>query len=131
MALRLRIVTPTRLVVETEVSELTAPGVVGEFGVLPEHATFLGSLDTGTLTYVEGGVKRRLVVHGGYAEVIDDVVTVLADDAEFPEEIDGRSAREDLARIEAELDKDQETREAVDTLLRDRRRAEVRIEAAG
>ncbi len=131
MALRLRIVTPTRLVVDTEVSELSAPGVVGEFGVLPEHATFLGSLDTGMLTYVEGSVKRRLVVHGGYAEVIDDVVTVLADDAEFPEEIDGRSAREDLERIEAELDKDQETREAVDTLLRDRRRAEVRIEAAG
>lgn len=129
MAMQLRIVTPTRLVIDTEVSELSAPGVVGEFGVLAEHATFLASLGTGILAYVEGGARKRLVVHGGYAEVVGDVVTVLADDAESPEDIDAGSARADLARIDGELGQDHDSSEAVDALLRDRRRAEVRIEA--
>jgi F-type H+-transporting ATPase subunit epsilon len=131
MSLRLRVVTPTRLVVDTDVTEITAPGSVGELGILPQHVTFLGQLDVGMLTYASGGQKKRLVVHGGYAEVIGDVVTILADDAEFPEEIDAAAARTDLERVSAELAAEKDSTERVAELLRARRRAEVRAAVAG
>lgn len=127
MALTLRIVTPTRTLVDAEVSELTAPGVVGEFGVLPEHVTFLGQLDLGVLTYVEGGTSRHVVVLGGYAEVVDDVVTVLADEAEFPDDIDAEVARADVEEARAKLDAGHEDPYVVEELIRAHRRAEVRF----
>ena len=130
MALTLRIVTPTRLLVDAEVSEITAPGTAGEFGVFSEHVTFLGELDLGVLRYTEGGSDKSVVVHGGFAEVRDDVVTVLADDAEFAEEIDVEAARAELGRLGTELDKGREDPAEVADLLREHRRAEARIQAA-
>ncbi len=130
MPLTLRIVTPTRLLVDAEVSEITAPGTAGEFGVFPEHVTFLGELDLGVLRYTEGGSDKSVVVHGGFAEVRDDVVTVLADDAEFAEEIDVEAARAELGRLGTELDKGREDPAEVADLLREHRRAEARIQAA-
>jgi F-type H+-transporting ATPase subunit epsilon len=129
--MRLRVVTPTRLVVDTDVTELTAPGSAGELGVLPQHVTFLGQLDVGILTYSEAGKKKSLVVHGGYAEVLDDVVTVLADDAEFPSEIDAAQARGEVESLAAALAEESESTERVAALLRDYRRAEVRVAVAG
>ena len=97
---QLRIVTPTRLVVDEEVDEVTAPGVLGQFGVLPNHIAFLTLLQPGELAYKQGGRVTRLAIAGGYAEVLDNVMTVLADAAEFAEEIDvGRAQR---AREQAE-----------------------------
>jgi F-type H+-transporting ATPase subunit epsilon len=128
--LLLRVITPTRQLVEAEVEEVTAPGSAGEFGVLPEHVNFVAELEPGILTYVERGVRQRVVVHGGYAEVVDDVVTVLADDAELPEEIDGGQARAELTRIDRELAAESEHPERVEELLRERRRTEVRLAAA-
>jgi F-type H+-transporting ATPase subunit epsilon len=129
MALQLKIVTPTRVIVDTEVSELTAPGAAGEFGVLPEHVTFLAKVDTGVVTWVEGGATRKLVISGGYAEVVDDIVTILADEAEFPNEIDPAAARSELSRLEGELKEPHETAEEVDSLLAAYRRAESRVAA--
>jgi F-type H+-transporting ATPase subunit epsilon len=86
--LRLRLVTPERLLLDEEVDEVTAPGVVGEFGVLPNHITFLSALEAGRFAYKRGGQAHHLAVSGGFAEVVDNVVTVLADAAEFAEEID-------------------------------------------
>ncbi|RMF25627.1 MAG: ATP synthase F1 subunit epsilon [Deltaproteobacteria bacterium] len=127
MALKLRIVTPARQLVETEASEVSAPGVVGEFGVLPEHATFLGELEVGAVRYVENGERKTVVVYGGYAEVSDDVVTILASDAEFPDEIDRAGARAELERIDEELSRPDLETDQVERLLEERRRAEVRL----
>jgi F-type H+-transporting ATPase subunit epsilon len=92
--IQLRIVTPTRLVVDEEVDEVTAPGVLGQFGVLPNHIAFLTLLQPGELAYKQGGRVTRLAIAGGYAEVLDNVMTVLADAAEFAGEIDvGRAQR--------------------------------------
>ena len=129
MALTLRIVTPTRVVVDTEVSEVTAPGAAGELGFLPEHVTFLGELDVGILRYQERGAGKSVVVHGGYAEVVNDVVTVLADDAELPSEIDGSAARTALSQIDAALTKATDDPAEVDRLLLEHKRAQVRIDA--
>ena len=98
--IRLRVVTPTRLVIDEEVDEVTAPGELGEFGVLPNHIAFLSTLIPGVLSYKQGTKVQMLAISGGYAEVLDNVMTVLASAAEFPEEID--TARAQHAKDEAE-----------------------------
>jgi F-type H+-transporting ATPase subunit epsilon len=92
--IRLRVVTPSRLVLDEEADEVTAPGELGEFGVLPNHIAFLSTLVPGELSYKQGASKTILAVSGGYAEVLDNVMTVLAPAAEFAAEIDaGRAQR--------------------------------------
>ena len=86
--IRLRVVTPSRLLLDEEVDEVTAPGALGEFGVLPNHIDFLSTLVPGELSYKQGPKKQFIAIAGGYAEVLDNVMTVLATAAEFPWEID-------------------------------------------
>ncbi|HEY1373183.1 MAG TPA: F0F1 ATP synthase subunit epsilon, partial [Candidatus Binatia bacterium] len=69
--IQLRIVTPTRLMLDEEVDEVTAPGVLGQFGVLPNHIAFLTLLQPGELSFKQGGRVTRLAIAGGYAEVLD------------------------------------------------------------
>ena len=102
-AFELRVVTPSALVVDESVDEVTAPGTSGEFGVLPNHITFLSSLEIGTLTYRKGGATHRVAIRGGFAEVVDNVMTVLADDAQAASEIDLEAARSEAQKGEAAL----------------------------
>jgi len=104
-SLQLRIVTPSRLLLDDRVREVTAPGTVGQFGVLPDHVTFLTSLDIGTLSFRTDSGVRYVAVRGGFAEVADNVMTVLADDAAFPEDIDAPAARSEAQTTEAQLEK--------------------------
>ena len=92
---QLRIVTPRRLVLDEQVREVTAPGTVGEFGVLADHATFLSSLEIGLLSYRTDRGRVTLAVRGGFAEVDDNVMTVLAEAAQLPAEIDSSQAEKD------------------------------------
>lgn len=101
--LRLRIVTPERLFLDEDVDEVTAPGAAGEFGVLPNHTTFLSTLQPGRLMYKRGGQTQILVVSGGFAEVVNNVMTVLIDSAEPPSEINIERARAALQKAEATL----------------------------
>jgi F-type H+-transporting ATPase subunit epsilon len=80
--LRLRVLTPERGVVDQEVREVTAPGALGEIGVLPDHAALVTALEPGILSYKENGKVVRLAIGSGFAEVRDNVMTVLADSAE-------------------------------------------------
>jgi F-type H+-transporting ATPase subunit epsilon len=100
---RLRIVTPVRQLLDEDVEEVTAPGAAGEFGVLPDHITFLTVLAPGRLIYKSGGRRHVLAIFGGYAEVADNVMTVLADGAEPVEEIDAQRAERELREAEAKL----------------------------
>jgi len=97
---RLRIVSPERLLLDEEVEEVVAPGAAGEFGVLPDHITFLTVLAPGRLVYRTGSQRNVVAIFGGYAEVVDNVMTVLADGAEPARQIDLESARR--AQQEAE-----------------------------
>lgn len=101
--IQLLVVTPTRTVVDQSVTEVTAPGTLGEFGVLPDHAHFLSSLDSGRLTYKDAGGAHVLAIKDGFAEVADNVMTVLAEAAEAPAEVDAAAARADLQAAEAAL----------------------------
>jgi F-type H+-transporting ATPase subunit epsilon len=79
---RLRVYTPERQLVDADVREVTAQGVWGEIGVLPDHAALVTGLVPGLLTYRENGTVARLQLGGGFAEVRDNVMTVLADSGE-------------------------------------------------
>ena len=101
--LKLELVTPQRKVVSEEVDEITATGTLGEFGVLPGHAPFLTSLKIGELSFKKGGSSKFLAVTNGYFEVVNDLVTVLVDSAEYAEEIDLERAKKALAKSEEKL----------------------------
>lgn len=130
-AFQLRIVTPRRLLLDEEVREVTAPGTVGEFGVLPDHITFVTSLEIGPLSYRTDRGVYRLAVRGGFAEVADNVMTVLADDAAFPEDIDAAAARADLQAAEVQLQALSPLDESFPGTDAQRRWAQARIAVAG
>ena len=96
--LELEVATPERELVREQVSEVQLPGKEGYMGVLPGHAPLLGLLGIGTLTYVVGGARRSLSIHGGFLEILEDHVRVLADLAERAEEIDVPRAKAALER---------------------------------
>ncbi len=78
--LRLRVYTRERQLVDQDVREVTAPGVYGEIGVLPDHAALVTTLEPGVLSYKDtAGAVASVQVTGGFAEVRDNVMTVLAD----------------------------------------------------
>lgn len=101
--IRLEVVTPSRLLVSEDVDEVTAPGVAGEFGVLPGHTPFLTALGIGELMYRVGSEERFLALRYGFAEAKHEKVTVLAEEAEFPAEIDVASAEAIRAEIEQQI----------------------------
>jgi F-type H+-transporting ATPase subunit epsilon len=103
--IQLRIVTPSEELLDERVTEVTAPGTVGEFGVLPDHATFLSSLEIGRLSYRTARALHHVAVRGGFAEVSNNVMTVLADDARRPADIDVVAVRELLSATEDALAK--------------------------
>ena len=98
--LTLQVVTPERLLVSEQVDEVQLPGAEGYFGVLPGHTPLLARLQVGELWYRVGQEKRYLAVAFGFAEVLPDRVTVLAQIAERPEDID--VPRAEAARTRAE-----------------------------
>lgn len=101
MPLKVEIVTAERVVYSQEgVDEVVAPGVQGEFAVLPRHAAFLTQLEPGELRIIKGGEEEAMAITGGFFEVFNDRVVVLADAAERVEEID--IARAEAARRRAE-----------------------------
>lgn len=103
MALDLEVATPSRLVVAESVDEVVIPGSQGYFGVLPGHAPLLATLGAGELTYRKGTSQFHLALTGGFAEVRNDKVIVLAENAERPDEIDRERAVKSKERAEHRL----------------------------
>ena len=101
--LTLELATPTRLVVSAEVDEVVAPGSQGYFGVLPGHAPLLATLGVGEVTYRIGRDEHHVAVSGGFAEVRNDKVIILADSAETPADIDRTRAERARDRAEGRL----------------------------
>ena len=100
----LEVVTPQKAVVSEEAQIVVAPGSEGEFGVLRGHTTFLTSLKVGTLRYKDSsGKERYLFVNGGFAEVLPNKVTLLAESAERRSQIDVDRARKAKERAEKRL----------------------------
>jgi F-type H+-transporting ATPase subunit epsilon len=101
--LKLTVVTPERKVLEIECEQVSLPGTLGYFGVLPGHRPLLATLGTGELQYEVGNRSHYLVLQGGFCEVADDRVNVLADIAEEPSEIDVEKAKKAQAAAEERM----------------------------
>ncbi len=103
MPFRLSIVTPERPVVDLEVDSLVVPGSEGEFGVLPSHEPFLAPVAAGVVSYIAAGSEQRVATSGGFAEVTQEHVTLLARTAEPADEIDADRAESARTRAEEGL----------------------------
>ena len=129
--LQLDIITPERGVLSEAVDAVTLPGLGGELGILPGHTPLISQLQTGVLSYTQGPAVRRLHVSGGFVEVSDDRVAVLAELAERPEEVDAARARSERDQAEKLLGA---TTGSEDELSRARtqfERATARLQIAG
>lgn len=104
-SIELQIVTPERMLVHEQVDEVEIPGVEGYFGVLPGHTPLLASLSVGELWYRKGQEKTYLSIAYGFAEVLPERVTILAQLAERAEEIDIERAEAARARAAERLEK--------------------------
>lgn len=102
-SIELQIVTPDKLLVREQVDEVEIPGSEGYFGVLPGHTPMLASLAVGEMWYRKGQEKTYLSLAFGFAEVLPDRVTILAQIAERAEDIDPARAEEAKKRAEARL----------------------------
>jgi F-type H+-transporting ATPase subunit epsilon len=102
-ALELHIVTPERAIVHEQVDEVEIPGADGYFGVLPGHTPLLATLNVGVLWYRKGNETFYLALAFGFAEVLPDRVTILAQIAERAEEVDVTRAQSALTRAEQRL----------------------------
>ena len=124
--IKISIVTPERLVLNEEVDQVNAPGVEGDLGILYDHAPLLTTMRAGRFSYELLGEKGRetinMIVSGGYLEVTDNRVIVLAETVEFLDEIDKERAKNSLVKAEEALANtdlsDDEFAEAQDRLFR-------------
>ncbi|MGZ3665445.1 MAG: F0F1 ATP synthase subunit epsilon [Ktedonobacterales bacterium] len=103
--LHVTIVTAQQTVFDGEAEEVIAPGSEGQLGILPRHAPLLTTLATGELRLRERGVDEGLFVSGGFLEVNNNAVTILADDAERASDIDEARAQEARNRAQAILER--------------------------
>lgn len=101
--IQLEVVTPERRVLAEPVDMVTVPGLGGELGILPGHTPLISQLQTGVLTYVQDNKSFSLHVSGGFVEVRDDHVSVLAEIAERPDEIDAGRAKLSREKFEKQL----------------------------
>jgi F-type H+-transporting ATPase subunit epsilon len=131
MALTLDIVTPERRVLSVTCDEVRAPGVEGGFGVRLNHEPFMAALEPGRLTYVEGGQEHHYAIGGGFLQVADNKVIVLADTAESAQDIDVERARKAFQESQEKLLKLTEQDENHPVESARVRRAAARISVAG
>jgi F-type H+-transporting ATPase subunit epsilon len=126
---QLEIVTPEKKVVDTAAEEIQIPGKNGYLGVLPGHAPLITELAIGEITFRQNSTEQHLAVAWGFAEVLPNKVTILAESAERPSEIDVERARQSKERAEQRLtsgDTSVDVERALDAV----QRAESRLQVA-
>src|SRR6202453_3698465 len=126
---KLEIVTPEKRVVDTTAEEVQIPGKNGYLGVLPGHAPLITELAVGEITFRSQAKEEHLAVAWGFAEVLPDKVTILAETAERPSEIDVERARKSKERAEQRLTSGDTTVD-VDRALNALHKAETRLDVA-
>ncbi|WP_028318683.1 F0F1 ATP synthase subunit epsilon [Desulfobulbus elongatus] len=123
--IHLEVVTPNGAVVSEDVDIVTAPGVGGEFGVLANHAPFLSTIRTGTLSFKKDRMTKYLMVTGGFTEVSNNKITFLVEGAEFGQDIDVDRALRAKERAEKRLVQMQQATEKINRV-----RAEAALQRA-
>ena len=131
MPLTLEIVTPERRVLSVQADEVRAPGVQGGFGIRLTHEPFMTALEPGRLTYVEGAREHHYAIGGGFLQVAENRVMVLADTAEAAGDIDVERARRAFADAQDRLLRSTEQDEHHAQEAARVRRATARLAVAG
>jgi len=126
---QLEIVTPEKKVVETTAEEVQIPGKNGYLGILPGHAPLITELSVGEITFRENSTEQKLAVAWGFAEILPNKVTILAETAERPSEINVERARQAKERAEQRLTNG-DTAVDVDRALDALHRAQARLDVA-
>jgi F-type H+-transporting ATPase subunit epsilon len=126
---QLEIVTPEKKVVEATAEEVQIPGKNGYLGILPGHAPLITELSVGEITFRENSTEQKLAVAWGFAEILPNKVTILAETAERPSEINIERARQAKERAEQRLTSG-DTAVDVDRALDALHRAQVRLDVA-
>jgi F-type H+-transporting ATPase subunit epsilon len=127
---QLKVATPERLYVDEQVAEAQLPGKEGYLGVLPGHAPLLSALGAGVLSYSGGsGSAGVLAIDGGFVEVFDNHVRVLADHAEWGRDIRTDAAQRELDEANQALKNAHEASDS-ESALRALQRAQARLDAA-
>lgn len=127
---QLEIVTPEKMLVKDQAEEMQIPGKSGYLGILPGHAPLITELGVGEMTYRKGGETHRFVVAWGFAEVLPDRVTILAEKADRPQEIDVAKARENKQHAEEMLSSGK-SEEDFTRAENEMRLADTQLEVAG
>lgn len=99
----LRVVSPEGNVLKEEAEFVVLPGQTGEIGILPNHAPLITAMDAGVVRYTVNGSTHKISTSGGFVEVVDNKVTILADTAETEEKIDLQRALAAKERAEKRL----------------------------
>lgn len=114
--LHLKIVTPEKLLVDEEVSQVNAPTEGGEIGILPNHANLMAKLEPGELVIKKGGKVDTLAIGDGFLQMADNTLTVMTDLATREEDIDERAVEEAKKRAEEALSQKLSAEEYAETL---------------
>ncbi len=128
--INLEIVTPTKVVLNTEVGEVAAPGALGEFEVLPGHVPFITTLSPGLVKYSEGSSEKSFFIPGGIFNVDGDKAKILTESAEIPSDIDYTEANQQLEDIQNIIDGFEGSEEELAELNKKLKIAEARVEAS-
>ena len=126
--MRLEIITAEREVYSDDVDILVAPGIEGELGILPHHAPLMTALQPGELRLLKDGEDVYMAVSGGFMEVMNNKVTILADAAERSDEIDEARVQDAIRRAEERIqsrESDMDLERAVAALRRSQARLRV------
>ena len=126
---QLEVATPERLLVDEQVTAAELPGKDGYMGILAGHAPLLSALGAGVLSYEGGGGPHVLAIAGGFVEVFDNHVRVLADEAEIAAEVQTDRARQDLEQANEALKK-ADNQASSEAALNAIKHAQARIDAA-
>ncbi|MBV9556491.1 MAG: F0F1 ATP synthase subunit epsilon [Pseudolabrys sp.] len=105
MALHFELVSPEKLLFSGDVTQVDVPGSEGDFGVLEHHAPLVATLRPGILTVHNGGEAQKLVVLGGFAEVSEKGLTVVADLADSVEDFNRETLATKMSETQAQIDK--------------------------
>jgi F-type H+-transporting ATPase subunit epsilon len=126
---QLQVATPERLLVDEQVTEAEIPGKNGYMGILAGHAPLLSALAPGLLTYGSAGSKQVLVIDGGFVEVFENYVRVLADHAEPASEVRADDARRQLDEANKAL-REAQDEQSSNAALNQLQQAQARLDAS-
>lgn len=126
--LRLKIVTPEKLLVDEEVSQVNAPTEGGEIGILPNHANLMAKLEPGELIIKKNGKVENLAIGDGFLQISDNTLTIMTDLATYAADIDERAVEEAKKRAEQALEQKLSGEEYAETLaILEKSLAQLRI----